>query len=91
LLGEKQKALEYYNHGLSLWRAMSDRKAEASMLDNIGKLYDSLGESQKALGYFNQALPLRQVTGDRFGESSTLINIGRIYSLLGEWRVCHTQ
>ncbi|CCI35530.1 CHAT domain-containing protein [Microcystis aeruginosa] len=90
-LGEKQKALDYYQQALPLWRAVdategtqSARAGEATTLNNIGAVYDDLGEKQKALDYYQQALPLRRAVGDRSGEATTLSNIGAVYSALGE-------
>ena len=37
---------------------MGNRSVEATTLNNIGGVYDSLGEKQKALDYYNQALPI---------------------------------
>ncbi|BAY81478.1 TPR domain protein [Calothrix parasitica NIES-267] len=83
-LGEKQKALSYYNQALPLFRAVGNRVVEALTLNNIGKVYSNLGETQKALSFFNQALPLRRAVGDKGGEATTLNNIGGVYSRLGE-------
>ncbi|MFM6246213.1 MAG: CHAT domain-containing protein, partial [Dolichospermum sp.] len=83
-LGEKQKALDYYNQALPIYRAVGDRGGEATTLNNIGGVYDALGEKQKALDYYNQALPIRRAVGDRGGEAITLNNIGRVYNALGE-------
>ena len=59
-LGEKQKALDYYNQSLPISRAAGNRNAEANLLNNIGLVYHFLGENQKALDHYNQALSLRQ-------------------------------
>ncbi|MEM7555612.1 MAG: tetratricopeptide repeat protein [Cyanobacteria bacterium P01_A01_bin.84] len=83
-LGEKQKALSFYNQALPLRRAVGDRRGEATTLNNIGGVYSALGEKQKALSFYNQALPLYRGVGDRGGEATTLHNIGFIYSALGE-------
>ncbi len=83
-LGEKQKALQYYNQALPIFRAVEKRNGEATTLNNIGKVYSDLGEKQKALQYYNQALPLRRAVEDRGGEATTLNNIGKVYSDLGE-------
>jgi CHAT domain-containing protein len=83
-LGEKQKALEYYNQALPLTRVVGDRGGEATTLNNIGLVYHSLGEKQKALEYYNQALPLTRAVGNRGGEATTLNNIGGVYDDLGE-------
>ena len=83
-LGERQKALGFYNQALPLQRAVGDRAGEASTLSNIGAVYSDLGEKQKALDYYNQSLPLARAVGNRTGEESTLNNIGLVYSSLGE-------
>ena len=36
-LGERQKALDYYNQALPLYHAVGDRKGEAITLDSLGK------------------------------------------------------
>ncbi|MEP6517992.1 CHAT domain-containing protein [Microcoleus vaginatus] len=82
-LGEKQKAKEYFNQALPLFRAMGDRAKEATTLTNIGIVYSDLGEKQTALDYYKQALDLRQKAGDRRGEALTLNNTGTTYSELG--------
>ena len=83
-LGEKQKALDFYNQALPILRAVGDRGGEATTLNNIGGVYDDLGEKQKALDFYNQALPIRRAVGDRGGEATTLNNIGAVYNALGE-------
>ena len=90
-LGEKQKALDFYNQALPILRAVGDSEAlrrnrgvEATTLNNIGGVYDDLGEKQKALDYYNQALPIFRAVGDRGGEATTLNNIGAVYDALGE-------
>jgi len=82
LLGEMQKALEFYNQALPLWR--DDRSGEADTLTGIGAVYDDLGEKQKALEFYNRALPLKQAVGDSSGEAAILNNIGNVYADLGE-------
>ncbi|MEG4499067.1 CHAT domain-containing protein [Microcoleus sp. F10-C6] len=83
-LGEKQKAKEYFNQALPLFRAVGDRAKEATTLTNIGLVYSDLGEKQTALDYYKQALDLRQKAGDRRGEALTLNNTGTTYSELGK-------
>ena len=89
-LGEKQKALDYYNQALPIRRAVGDSGGEATTLSNIGVVYSALGAKQKALDFYNQALPIYRAVGDsealrrnRGGEATTLNNIGRVYSALG--------
>ena len=67
-LGEKRKALDYYEQALPLIRQVGDRAGEATTLNNIGGVYAALGDKRKALDYYEQALPLRRQVGDRGGE-----------------------
>jgi CHAT domain-containing protein/Flp pilus assembly protein TadD len=86
-LGEKLKALEFYNQALPLWRASDFPEAhglEAATLNNIGGVHSDLGEKSKALEFYNQALPLYRAVTDRAGEARTFNNIGLIYADLGE-------
>ncbi|MEO0966748.1 MAG: CHAT domain-containing protein [Cyanobacteria bacterium J06639_18] len=84
-LGEKQKALQFYNQALSLFRAVGYKYGEAMTLTGIGYVHNSLGEKHKALQYYNQALPLIRAVGDKYGEESIILTgIGTIYSKLGE-------
>ncbi|MBR8841074.1 MAG: CHAT domain-containing protein [Stigonema ocellatum SAG 48.90 = DSM 106950] len=74
-LGQKQKALEYYNQALPLLRAVGYRSLEATTLNNLGLVYSDLGQKQKALEYYNQALLLHRAVGDKSGEATTLGNL----------------
>ncbi|KAB8320027.1 CHAT domain-containing protein, partial [Tolypothrix campylonemoides VB511288] len=83
-LGEKQKALEYFNQSLPLSREVEDKAGVARTLTNIGGIYSNLGEKQKALEYYNQSLPLLRAVEDKAGVAGTLNNIGNVYYALGE-------
>jgi len=72
-IGEKSRALEYYNQALPLLRAVDNRSGEATTLNNIGLVYSSLGEKSRALDYYNQALPLFRTVGNRGGKLSPSI------------------
>ncbi len=74
-LGEKHKALAYFDQALPLLRQVGDKGGEATTLNNIGAVYSNLGEKQKALTYLDQALPLRRQVGDKGGEANTLFNL----------------
>ena len=63
---------------------MSDRRGEATTLNSIGGVYDSIGQPEEALKYYNQALPIRREVGDRDGEAATLNNIGGVYDDISE-------
>lgn len=75
-LGEKARALDYYEQALLLRRQVAHKGGEAATLNNLGLLYADLGESARALAYYAQALPLRRQVGDKGGEAITLLNAG---------------
>jgi len=83
-LGEKQKALDYYNNALPILQDTGNTGVEAITLVNIGLVRDSIGEKQKALGFYQRALPLLRTAHDRGGEAVTLNNIGYLYDSIGE-------
>ena len=84
LLGEKVRALGFYDQAYQLLQEVKDETGEATTLNNVGLIYDSLGEKQKALDYYNRAIPILQKTGDRRVEGYTINNIGLVYDSLGE-------
>jgi CHAT domain-containing protein len=77
-LGDKQKALDYYNQSLSIHRSVGNPRQQASTLRNIGALYQDLGETQKALAYFTEGMQLSRTIGDRNGEAGGLAHIARL-------------
>jgi len=85
-LGEKRKAVEYYEQTLPQLRAMGDQDAEATLLYKIGNLWSELEEKHKALGYHEQALPLYREMKDKPLEAVMLITIGCAWYELGDWR-----
>ena len=85
-LGEKRKALGYYERALEIYRSLSDRVAEGIMLGNIGLIYSALGEKGKALEYCEQELEIHRQAGNRREEGRVLGNIGGIYVDLDEDR-----
>ncbi|AFY56143.1 tetratricopeptide repeat protein [Rivularia sp. PCC 7116] len=83
-LGEKQKALNYYNQALPLAREIKDKFAEASILNNVAVIHDDLGDKHQAFKVYNQALLLSRKIDDKGGEATNLNNIGGIYNHLGD-------
>uniref|UniRef100_UPI0026025A45 CHAT domain-containing protein n=1 Tax=uncultured Nostoc sp. TaxID=340711 RepID=UPI0026025A45 len=57
-LGEKQKALDFYNQALPLWRAVGDRSGEAVTLGNIGVLFQSTNRPTEAITNLEQSLQI---------------------------------
>ncbi|HUF38050.1 MAG TPA: tetratricopeptide repeat protein, partial [Anaerolineales bacterium] len=83
-LGQRARALEYYQQALTIMEEIGDRSGLAGTLNNIGAVYDNLGQWTRALEYYQQALPIREEVGDRSGLAVTLSNIGLVYDNLGQ-------
>src|SRR5205823_4671361 len=81
---EKQKALDFFNQALVLWRAIQDRVGEAKALGNLGKYYLSRRDHAKAAELLNQTLLLSRATGDQLSEVASLAYLGDIYAATGE-------
>ena len=74
-----------FNESLPIRRATGDREGEATVLNNIGLVYQSSGELRKALEKYNEALPISRATGVRISlEGPRFNNIGVAYNSLGE-------
>ncbi|MDW8327646.1 MAG: NB-ARC domain-containing protein, partial [Anaerolineales bacterium] len=71
-LGQKGKALVYYEQALDIRREVGDRSGEGTTLNNIGAVYDALGQKGKALVYYEQALEIHWEVGNRPMEGTTL-------------------
>ncbi len=85
-LGEKQKALDYFNQVLSLLSKLKNRQIEGTVKFTIGKIHADLSQYQQALEFYNQALPVYREIGDRLGQAITLNNIGKLYHARGEYQ-----
>jgi len=55
-LGEKQKALDYFQQALPLSRAVGDRSQEAVTLDNIGYLLQQQNQPQLGIIFYKQSV-----------------------------------
>ncbi|OUL28420.1 hypothetical protein BV372_24965 [Nostoc sp. T09] len=79
-----RQAIEKLQEALFLWQKAGDKKWQATTLNNIGLVYDSLGDKQEALKFYNLALPLSKEVGNKGGVATTLNNIGLVYDSLGD-------
>ncbi len=82
--GQMTAALTTFQQALALARQAKDRRGEATILNNIGLIYNSVGQPQRALEFYQQALPIIREVNDRTGEAITLSNIGLVYNNIGQ-------
>jgi CHAT domain-containing protein/tetratricopeptide (TPR) repeat protein len=86
ILGETQKAIDYYNQAVTIKLEVGDRLAAGRTLSNIGSIHTRMGEVQKALDAFDQSLSLIRAVGDSRTEAGILNNIGNLYFDQSEWQ-----
>ncbi|NET90846.1 MAG: tetratricopeptide repeat protein [Kamptonema sp. SIO1D9] len=85
-LGEYQRAIEFHQQSLEIFREIGDRSGEANSVNNLGNAYYSLGEYQRAIEFHQQSLEIFREIGDRSGEANSVNNLGNAYYSLGEYQ-----
>ncbi|MBV9925737.1 MAG: CHAT domain-containing protein [Acidobacteria bacterium] len=78
-LAQYQKALDAFNHALSVAREANYRQGQLEAQGNMATVYGELGDTQKALELNRQMLPLARELGALDDEGSILVNIGLVY------------
>lgn len=76
-LGDKEKAITYFNEGLSLSKKMNKPARIALLYNNIGMIHKELDEYKIALTYLDSALTIVKK-----GDSKRLLGV--VYTSLGE-------
>jgi tetratricopeptide (TPR) repeat protein len=83
VLGDQQKALDYYSKALPLALATNDYKREIRALSYIAGIYEQRGETDRVIHYYKEIVPLAQILKDHRYESFASIAISRQYAHLG--------
>uniref|UniRef100_A0A3Q0S6B1 SH3 domain and tetratricopeptide repeats 2 n=1 Tax=Amphilophus citrinellus TaxID=61819 RepID=A0A3Q0S6B1_AMPCI len=81
------QSIVYYEHCVSVSRALKDKRLEGEYLEKLSSLYLSLNDersSRKSLDYTKQSLRISIDLGKREEESETWLQVGRIYYLVYE-------
>ncbi len=73
-MGDKKKAMEYYQYSLSIRKKLKDSLSIANMLNNIGLLYADENKLDTALKYYGEALRIEQKAGDSLSMAETMFN-----------------
>jgi len=81
-MGGYQKAVEYYERALPIFRELKFPLGEADVLYGLGSAYAYLSHSEKAIDHFEQALAIYREAKSRYGEGYTLDKLGLVYSRL---------
>lgn len=91
-IGEKKKALEFFEKALNAIRLIPERddfakNFEAVILNNIGLIYHFFGEPKKALENYEESLAIQEKINDLYFIDSLALtygNLAEVYSFLGE-------
>ena len=83
-LGQRDRALTFYQQALLILEEVGTRAEVAMALSNLGTAYASVGKSERALNYYQRALPILEEVGDRHTQGIILNNMGKLYSDTGQ-------
>ena len=84
LLGQFERAIEFYEEALATAREISYHRLEGNTLGNLGTSYLDLGQVERAIQLYEEALAIFREIGDRWAEGATFGNLGRAYCALGQ-------
>ena len=88
--GQTIKALDFQQKSLQIYRDLKDVNGEATVLENIGSIYEDLGDYDKAYFYFEKALRYFKNTGDK-AQVNALNNLADIYRKKGDYAQAITK
>jgi tetratricopeptide (TPR) repeat protein len=81
--GRLKEAVASYAEALAIFRKLTFKRLEATMLMNIGFVSQCMGEYDGALRYYQDAYNIDLEIGDRFYTGAKLANIGQAYAEIG--------
>lgn len=82
---QNQLAKDYFYKALHTFKTEKDRNGEASVLGNIGHLFEKEGTYDSAFIYQKQALAIYTAEKNRNGQAKIYENLGSIYEDLGKF------
>jgi tetratricopeptide (TPR) repeat protein len=82
--GEIEKALEFYNKGLTIANELNNKSIKATLINNIAGIYLDRNKLDTALKYYLRSLDLMIELKRRKGSAVCLNNIGLIYKKLND-------
>lgn len=91
ILGEREKAEEYFRRCLPSYRQLGDREGEAFALCFLGTLLSETGRMEEANEFCRQSLAIFQAIGFRAGEARALERLGENTRRLGRLAECQEQ
>ena len=84
LLGQAERATEYYQQALAISREIGDQWLEGAVLGCLGSVYRDLGQVKQAIEHYEQALAIARQIGDRRRVGSQVGHLGLAHRDLGQ-------
>ncbi|RMG95556.1 MAG: hypothetical protein D6705_13405 [Deltaproteobacteria bacterium] len=84
--GDFEGARASYDAGLSIARALGDRRLEAELENALGEVAGRSSHYQEAIDRFKASLDIDRELGDRIATGRKLANLGITYAALGLYR-----
>jgi tetratricopeptide (TPR) repeat protein len=81
--GEINKAIEFNQKSLQLFRQQKNQKQAATVLNNLAAIYKDRGNIAEALRYNRESLEIKEQIADSEGIATSYNNFGIIYSNQG--------
>jgi CHAT domain-containing protein/Tfp pilus assembly protein PilF len=85
LLGERRRAIAYYEEALAIHHAQDDRRAEAYTLNMLGQAYVAVGQKQKGLDLLRRSVEMDRDNGHGSVVGTALHNLGSGHYSIGSW------
>jgi tetratricopeptide (TPR) repeat protein len=89
ILGQSQRAIQYYKKALAIARDIDQRWREGMWLGKLGSAYQSLGQFERAIEFHRAALIVAREIDDRRGRSYQLLGLGRTLLTVGRISEAH--
>jgi tetratricopeptide (TPR) repeat protein len=86
MIGNYEKALEYYEKSLKIREEKGDKSPIAASYNNIAAIYEAQGKYEKTLDYFLKAKKIFEELGDKLAMSAILRNYGKVYESQGNYK-----
>ncbi len=81
-----RQSQEYYEQALAIYKELNDQEGVASILNNVGTIYERQGDYSQALKKYNEsAKAFGQIDNGKKKETIALANIGNVYYTLGRF------
>ncbi len=77
--GKFDKAIEFTNKSLQIFRKLEDYEGMAACYNNIGLFYEDKGEADSALANYKKSFYYEKLRGDKLGMAYSYLTIGNAY------------